>query len=106
MHLFWQFVMVAVVNAWLLYRRNCNLRNIPKKQWKKRRVFQAELSTALISGKVQVSDDDSDDNRDDAPPENKKRKFNPDHAVRYDRIDHLPIKETRGRCAHCYASNP
>jgi hypothetical protein len=32
LYLFWQFVMVSVVNAWLLYRRDCKIRNIAKKK--------------------------------------------------------------------------
>ena len=41
-YLFWHFVMVAIVNSWNIYRRDCKLLRVPKKEILSRRKFQVE----------------------------------------------------------------
>ena len=56
----------------------------------KRRIFQAELATALIGYQAA---DEGDEN----PPHqvnNKRRRAQPDDAVWHDRIDHFPSEQT------------
>ena len=48
MYLFWNSLMMAVVNSWLLYRRDCHLLLLPKASILNRRQFQAEVASALI----------------------------------------------------------
>ena len=47
-NLFWHLVTLAVINAWLLYRRECRLINTPEKQVMSCKSFQSSVSTALI----------------------------------------------------------
>ena len=45
MYLFWHSIMLALVNAWLIYRRDCKL--LGERPLNQRR-FQAEVATSLI----------------------------------------------------------
>uniref|UniRef100_A0AAZ1XVK0 PiggyBac transposable element-derived protein domain-containing protein n=1 Tax=Oreochromis aureus TaxID=47969 RepID=A0AAZ1XVK0_OREAU len=83
LYLFWQTIMLGVVNAWLIYCRDCKLLGVQKPL--KQRTFQAEVATSLILWKshrgVRVG-----------VPED----------VRTDEVAHWPVKcEKRGRCKNC-----
>uniref|UniRef100_A0A3P9CGN5 PiggyBac transposable element-derived protein domain-containing protein n=1 Tax=Maylandia zebra TaxID=106582 RepID=A0A3P9CGN5_9CICH len=83
LYLFWQTTMLGVVNAWLIYRRDCKLLGVQKPL--KQRSFQAEVATSLILWKshrgVRVG-----------VPED----------VQTDEVAHWPVKcEKRGRCKNC-----
>jgi hypothetical protein len=48
MYIFWHTITLAVVNAWLLYRRHCQALRMPKKEILNMRKFQAQLASSLI----------------------------------------------------------
>ncbi|XP_060758233.1 piggyBac transposable element-derived protein 3-like [Neoarius graeffei] len=47
-YIFWHTIILAVINAWLLYKRDCKAWAIPKKEILIRRRFQAQLASSLI----------------------------------------------------------
>ena len=55
MYLFWHTVTVALINAWLVYRRDCQLLGMPSKEILKRRQFQSRVGSALILVNVEAS---------------------------------------------------
>lgn len=104
-YLFWHMVTLASINAWLLYRRNFKALQLPKKQFLKRRRFQAIVASSLIMINTipskkrgrPVSTDGVD-----CPAKPRKVSRGPPTDVRYDQTGHWPIKiEKRGRCANC-----
>ncbi|KAG7260255.1 hypothetical protein CRUP_015317 [Coryphaenoides rupestris] len=48
MYIFWHTITLAVVNAWLLYKRDCQAVKISKKETLNMRHFQAQLASSLI----------------------------------------------------------
>ncbi|CAG5954660.1 unnamed protein product, partial [Menidia menidia] len=48
MYIFWHTITLAVVNAWLLYKRHCQALAMPKKEMLNMRKFQAQLASSLI----------------------------------------------------------
>ena len=48
MYIFWHTIYLAVVNAWLIYKRDCEALKVPKKDILILRLFQAELANSLI----------------------------------------------------------
>ncbi|KAJ8251451.1 hypothetical protein GJAV_G00221490 [Gymnothorax javanicus] len=48
MYIFWHTITLAVVNAWLLYKRHCQALKMPKKEILNMRKFQAQLASSLI----------------------------------------------------------
>jgi len=116
MYLFWHFVMVAAVNAWLLYRREYSELGLPKKNQLSRRRFQAILATSLI--KVQTCNirkrgrpsagpgASSVPSTSPAPTARKTRSAKPAADVQYDGVEHWPGRtKVRGRCTHCKINN-
>ena len=97
---------IAKVNAWLLYRRHCNQKGLPKKQIKTLKKFISEIASSLShSGKDPV--------RAVGRP---KRSISPHligrkptvqaptHDIRYDKIAHwqeYPLDGKRMRCRLC-----
>ncbi|KAF3834175.1 hypothetical protein F7725_025379 [Dissostichus mawsoni] len=47
-YIFWHTIMLAVINAWLLYKRECKAPKMPKQEILNRRQFQADLASSLI----------------------------------------------------------
>ncbi|KTF86642.1 hypothetical protein cypCar_00032226 [Cyprinus carpio] len=47
-YIFWHTIILAVINTWLLYKRNCKALEMTKKEILNRRQFQAQLATSLI----------------------------------------------------------
>ncbi|XP_016329239.1 piggyBac transposable element-derived protein 3-like, partial [Sinocyclocheilus anshuiensis] len=47
-YIFWHTIILAVINAWLLYKRDCKALKMTKKEILNRRQFQAQLATSLI----------------------------------------------------------
>ncbi|XP_060760426.1 piggyBac transposable element-derived protein 3-like [Neoarius graeffei] len=47
-YIFWHTIILAVINAWLLYKQDCKAWAIPKKEILIRRWFQAQLASSLI----------------------------------------------------------
>ena len=48
LYIFWHTITLAVVNAWLLYKRDCEALKVPQKDILRLRLFQAELASSLI----------------------------------------------------------
>ncbi|XP_033985780.1 uncharacterized protein LOC117481947 [Trematomus bernacchii] len=47
-NIFWHTIILAVINAWLLYKRECKALKMPKQEILNRRQFQADLASSLI----------------------------------------------------------
>ncbi|XP_038136316.1 piggyBac transposable element-derived protein 3-like [Cyprinodon tularosa] len=124
MYIFWHTITLAVVNAWLLYKRHCQALAMPKKEMLNMRKFQAQLASSLIlmdttlttpkrgrpssgSGNPDAAGSpltarkrpSSDDGSPNCP--SKKSCAHPPLDVRKDLTGHFPMKVKRGRCRHC-----
>ena len=107
MYLFWHTVTVALINAWLLYRRDCQLLGIPDKEIIKRRHFQAAVGSDLIlvnaeRGRKRGRPSTEEKMAAKSVGARKKARKGPSQEVKLDAVCHWPVKtEKRGRCAHC-----
>ncbi|XP_038153120.1 piggyBac transposable element-derived protein 3-like isoform X1 [Cyprinodon tularosa] len=124
MYIFWHTITLAVVNAWLLYKRHCQALAMPKKEMLSMRKFQAQLASSLIlmdttlttpkrgcpssgSGSPDAAGSplaarkrpSSDEGSPNCP--SKKSCSHPPLDVRKDLTGHFPMKLKRGRCRHC-----
>jgi len=101
MYLFWHSLMIAVVNAWLLYRRDCRSLQLPKSSILNRRRFQAEVASCLIN--VNAAKKRGRPSVDEVPTKVLRVIHNgPCDQVRKDSFAHWPVKDTkRGRCKVC-----
>ena len=128
MYIFWHTITLAVVNAWLVYKRDCQALGVSKKETLNLRLFQAQLATSLIlkdtvttpkrgrpsagSGSpvtktvktgspltAQKRPSSGNENPTSVPP--KKSCQHPPLDVRKDLVGHFPMKTKRGRCRHC-----
>lgn len=98
LYLFWQTIMLGVVNAWLIYRRDCKLLGVQKPL--KQRSFQAEVATSLILLKSHRGRPSQ--NISSPPPPPKRVRVGVPEDVRTDEVAHWPVKcEKRGRCKNC-----
>lgn len=105
MYLFWHTVTVALINAWLVYRRDCRLSNTPSKEIMKRRHFQSCVGSSLILVNADVNHKRgrlSTDEQRAAKSARKKARKGPCPDAQLDAVGHWPEKtEKRGRCALC-----
>ena len=116
LYIFWHTITLAVVNAWLLYKRDCQA--LKEKPELNLRRFQAQIASALIlvdtvtakrgrptSGNGSpVTSSPVSGKRPSSAPTSTPYKKSCGHLpldVRQDQIGHLPKKTTRGRCRHC-----
>lgn len=98
LYLFWQTIMLGLVNAWLLYRRDCKLLGVHKPL--KQRSFQAEVATSLILLHSQRGRPSL--NATSPPPPPKRVRVGVPDDVRVDQVAHWPVKcDKRGRCKFC-----
>jgi Transposase IS4 len=107
MYLFWHSVTVGLINAWLLYRRDCQLLGIPAKEILLRRQFQALVGSSLVlinaergckRGRPSVEKNVSAN----SVIARKKARKGPSAEVKMDAVGHWPVKsDKRGRCALC-----
>ncbi|XP_051515101.1 piggyBac transposable element-derived protein 3-like isoform X1 [Myxocyprinus asiaticus] len=129
LYIFWHTIILAVINAWLLYKRDCKALKILPKEMLNRRQFQAELADSLIlvnttpikpkrgrpssDGGSPVTETvtsrsplnahkrpSSDGSEPNGTPA-KRPSAHPPVDVRRDMVAHLPVKTTRGRCRLC-----
>ncbi|XP_067945032.1 piggyBac transposable element-derived protein 2-like [Watersipora subatra] len=103
-YLFCHFLSVALVNSWLMYKRECRLLQLPDKKMLLQRKFQAIVAECLVS----VDSDKKRGRRTSSNPLITKQKVvNILCAdVRKDQVAHWPAKsETRGRCKLCETNN-
>ncbi|XP_055005274.1 piggyBac transposable element-derived protein 3-like [Boleophthalmus pectinirostris] len=99
MYIFWHTIIIAVVNAWLQYKRDCRTLQIPVKEVLNRRRFQAQLSASLIQTHT-IKRGRPSMNEERSQLSVKKKVYNaPPPDVRKDCIGHFPHKDQkRGRC--------
>jgi hypothetical protein len=101
MIMFWHFISLAFINAWLLYRRDCELLAIKGKSVLKLRQFQAivaqgltDVGTCRKRGRPSLEEP--------LPKGARLVRVEPCQDVRFDQIGHWPEKrEKRRRCAVC-----
>jgi hypothetical protein len=107
--LFWHTITLAVINAWLLYRRDCKLVNIAKKNVLNLRRFQACIATSLIEvnasrKRVGRPSNDVDPSTPSlqSPKVRRLVRIEPNIDARFDEVGHWPKKaDKRRRCAKC-----
>lgn len=100
-YIWWHTVTVAVINAWIRYRRDLEKLQ-PKQKALPLRRFQASVGTALTSaGKVKkcVRPLSSPEGTPTPPRKRKTTGVPPD--VRKDGLGHFPTWDTRQRCKQC-----
>ncbi|GAA6100071.1 piggyBac transposable element-derived protein 3-like [Tachysurus ichikawai] len=91
-YIFWYTIILAVIYAWLLYKRDCKSLKMSKKEILNRRQFQAQLATPLILKRPSSTD---------VSPPAKRLSDHPLLDVHKDMIAHFPVKTKRGCCRHC-----
>lgn len=98
--LFWHFITLGLINAWLLYRRDCLLLGVTGSTVHKLRRFQALVAQGLIKvgtakKRCRVSQDDSSASTPRLP---KMLRVKPSNDARYDQLAHWPVKVEKRRC--------
>ncbi|XP_071944596.1 piggyBac transposable element-derived protein 2-like [Antedon mediterranea] len=103
LYLFWQGVYIALVNAWLLYRRECKEVGVAKNSILNQRKFQAIVAQTLIQINTKKPGRPSTPVAANIQPVKRQQKrplANDD--VGLDKVAHWPLKdEKRRRCAIC-----
>jgi len=105
LYLFWHTLVIGLVNAWLVYRRDCSLLSMQKREILNRRRFQAQVADALIL--VSVSRKRGRPSLEDSTVLAEKKvcreiRNGPCDDVRKDCFAHWPAKtDKRGRCKVC-----
>ncbi|XP_034061427.1 uncharacterized protein LOC117539385 [Gymnodraco acuticeps] len=127
-YIFWHTIILAVINAWLLYEWECRALKMPKQEILNRTQFQADLASSLIlvnttplktpkrgrpsSGNgspaatvasrspliAQMRPPSGDGSPPNGAPS---KRSQPPLDVRKDLVAHFPGKTKRGRCRHC-----
>ena len=112
LHIWWHSVTVALINAWILYRRDLKAQGQEKDAMPLRR-FQASVGSCLISaGKARVkpgrplSLPSHSPSPHSSPPQlrsppRKRLGGSVPPDVRQDGVDHFPSWAQRQRCKHC-----
>ncbi|XP_062297798.1 piggyBac transposable element-derived protein 3-like [Scomber scombrus] len=117
MYIFWHTITLAVVNAWLLYKRDCKALEMSSKETMNRRQFQAQLASSLIlvNATLQTPKRGRSSSGEGSPETQTVTSGSPMNAqkrpskrcahlpldVRNDLVAHFPRKTGRGRCRHC-----
>ncbi|KAL7833680.1 hypothetical protein AOLI_G00286400 [Acnodon oligacanthus] len=65
-YIFWHAIILAIINAWLLYKRDCKACIIPKKEMLNRRGFQVQLASSLILVRIHFYKINSQDTKERA----------------------------------------
>ncbi len=89
-YLFWQTIMLGLVNAWLIYRRDCKQLGVMKPL--KQRSFQAEVATSLILVQAQRGRPTIRGTSSLPPPPPKRVRVGVPDDVRTDQVAHWPAK--------------
>ncbi|KAF3851604.1 hypothetical protein F7725_013376 [Dissostichus mawsoni] len=116
-YIFWHTIILAVINAWLLYKRDCKALKMPKQEILSRRQFQADLASSLIlrttifrqrepspdvTSRSPLNAQKRPSSGDGSPPNGApSKRSQPPLDVRKDLVAHFPGKTKRGRCRHC-----
>ncbi|XP_022100311.1 piggyBac transposable element-derived protein 3-like [Acanthaster planci] len=108
-YLFWHTLMMAIVNAWLVYRCEYKLLQLQERSMMKRQVFQSHVASALVGRMVARprGRPSLEDVRDViVKPQPGKVRKGPVDDVRKDAYAHWPVKvQKRGRCKLCAVNN-
>ncbi|XP_057677371.1 piggyBac transposable element-derived protein 2-like [Corythoichthys intestinalis] len=100
LYLFWHTIMLGLVNAWLIYRRDCKLLGV--KNTLRQKSFQAEVATSLILTQARRGRPSLSEASPSPPPPPKRVRVGVPDDVRSDQVAHWPLKcEKRGRCKLC-----
>lgn len=101
MYLFWHSLTIAMLNAWLMYRRDCRALQLPKSSILNRRRFQAEVASCLVN--VNAAKKRGRPSVDEMPAKVLRMIHNGAcEIVRKDSFAHWPVKVSkRGRCKVC-----
>jgi len=102
MSFFSQMLDISVNNAWLLYRRDCELH---KEKDKRLKEFRHEIAVALTSkDKPRLGRRPALENS-NFPVKKIRHEIapRPYTEIRYDKTDHCPTFTKKGRCRHCSA---
>ena len=101
MVLFWHFISLGLINAWLLYRSDCDLLKLSKKGIMKLRQFQG----AVAEGPIEVGvcrKHGPPSLEEETPKARRLVRVDPCQDSRFDQTGHWPEKkEKRCRCAVC-----
>ncbi|KAF3832304.1 hypothetical protein F7725_025969 [Dissostichus mawsoni] len=127
-YIFWHTILLAVINAWLLYKRECRALKMAKQEILNRREFQADLASSLIlvnttplktpkrgrpssgngspaatvTSRSPLNAQKRPSSGDGSPPNGApSKRSQPPLDVRKDLVAHFPVKTKRGRCRHC-----
>jgi len=94
---------IAVVNSWLLYRRQCSVK---KTKYIPLLDFRSQIALALIqSGKTSTRKRGRPSEGNKLPTTKTPRIQRPVDDVRYDQIGHMPVPiDEKHRCKHCITS--
>ncbi|XP_034085347.1 uncharacterized protein LOC117554886 [Gymnodraco acuticeps] len=127
-YIFWHTIILAVINAWLLYKRDCRALKMAKQEILKRRLLQADLASSLIlvnttpmktpkrgrlssgngspaatvTSRSPLIAQKRPSSGDGSPPNRApSKRSQPPLAVRKDLVAHFPGKTKRGCSRHC-----
>ncbi|XP_077376451.1 piggyBac transposable element-derived protein 2 [Festucalex cinctus] len=101
LYIWWHTVTVAVVNAWIRYRRDLKRLNPDQKPLPLRK-FQASVATSLTrAGKANELDRALSSLEAMSSPPRKRKAARVPPDVRKDGLDHFPTWEPRQRCKFC-----
>ena len=100
MHLVYYCLGIAIVNAWLVYRRHC--KGLPRKKVLQLKEFQVQIAETLLS-KGKVPSRNRGRPSFDTPDNKRNIATNPIllNEIRYDKVGHFPVFEKQGRCRYC-----
>ena len=102
MHIFWYSVELAVVNAWLVYRRDFKKSGLESKNMMTLKQFQSDVAHCLIKQeKSRKRGRPSSTDVEISPSFPRKVRKEPPTNLRKDGFQHLPTFTTRGKCAFC-----
>ncbi|XP_057673530.1 piggyBac transposable element-derived protein 2-like [Corythoichthys intestinalis] len=100
LYLFWHSIMLGLVNAGLIYRRDCKLLGV--KNTLRQKSFQAEVATSLILTQTRRGRPSLSEASPSPPPPPKRVRVGVPDDVRSDQVAHWHLKcEKRGRCKLC-----
>lgn len=90
---------VSVVNAWLLYRKDCVA--LGQKKYMPLKTFRLDIAKSLRSCGKEARRGRPSAQSTDIPKIRRPVVERPDNASRFDSLGHLPVYTSKGRCRNC-----